>query len=837
MAQGVKRRFQNQESVEDKQTKTEEKKPRSVAATSLVVGGLLSLFAGLSICFVIYQQMVVSVRQNQLEDFSTQKAELTADAVTNYLKSIEQNLEYYTRKPLLSASLVGEDRAYLDTVEQDVIKQVNNVVSVKLITKGMSKLDRENFPPVRFSELEMIQRAERRENVLPEAVRLENKWYVNFVLPAPKDSNQDAVGVMLVVIDINELRERVSKVIADDGRASLYQNFTNSKPQQILSVGEAELPSSKTIMITQSYWKVEFIPSTSLLNQTHVDTTKVYLILSVSFGLILLLGFLASKKVGRGLEEAINRKQASPDVDANVSQSLQSDFINPIYQSSDILDVDITEEDEDLLGLGDEVLGGAVDPNQNVELDILDIDDDDEKIPEEIFRAYDIRGIAKTQITNEVSRKIGQALGSEAVDCGDDTLIVARDARTHSPEITEWFIRGVLSTGCNVLNIGTVPTPLLYFATETLEQSQSGVMITASHNPAEYNGFKIVMGGKSRNEAEIQAVKSRVQKRDFYQGSGQEFRHDVVSDYIDTIFSDVALAGDISIVVDAGNGVTGVVAPRLFEELGCQVTPLYCDLDGTFPNHGPDPSVEENLQDLIAKVQDVNADLGVAFDGDGDRLAVVTPSGKIIWPDKLLMLFAKDVVARNPGADVVFDVKCTRLLNECISSAGGRPIMWKTGHSPMKEKMVETGALLGGEFSGHIFIKDRWYGFDDGMYAAARLIEIISLQGEDLDMVFGEFGQSLSTPEIRVECSEEKKNEIIAALSREGDFLEGKINTIDGVRVDFPKGWGLVRASNTLPGLTLRFEADDEEFMHKLKGLFVRELRKIDNSINVDWKQ
>ena len=361
------------------------------------------------------------------------------------------------------------------------------------------------------------------------------------------------------------------------------------------------------------------------------------------------------------------------------------------------------------------------------------------------------------------------------------------------------------------------------------------MIVTASHNPAQYNGFKVVMKGKSRSGDDIQAIRTRIVENRFRQGVGQEFRHDIVASYIDTIFADVALAGDISIVVDAGNGVTGMVAPQLFEELGCHVTPLFCDLDGRFPNHPPDPSEEKNLAALKEKVQDTGADLGVAFDGDGDRIAVVTPQGKVIWPDRLLMLFAKDIVSRNPGSDVIFDVKCTRHLSSSITSMGGRPIMWKTGHSPMKQKMLETGALVGGEYSGHIFIKDRWFGFDDGMYAAARLIEILSLQGESLDMLFEEFPESPNTPEIRVEISEDKKFEVIEQLKQKGRFEDAKLTTIDGVRADFPFGWGLVRASNTSAHLTLRFEADDEGSLQHIKSVFVKEIRAIDNSIHFTW--
>jgi len=580
---------------------------------------------------------------------------------------------------------------------------------------------------------------------------------------------------------------------------------------------------------------IKFEPSKGLAAQTHADLLMVSIVIGVCAVLFLVVGYFVGSLIGKivlGSEEAVTKNNVEGGVVSNYPKSAAA-----AQAPDDILDIELSEEDQALLGLSEESeVQNHVEPVQE-EPEEEDILANSAKYPDEVFRAYDIRGKAETQITNNLAHKVGQAVASEAMDGGENTLIVARDARLSSPELTEHLIRGILSTGCNVLNIGTVPTPLMYFATEVLDGSSSGVMVTASHNPASQNGFKIVIDGNCRSEGDIKAIRKRILSGKFYQGAGEEHRHDIVPEYIDTIFSDVALAGDINVVIDAGNAVAGTVAPRLFEELGCQVNTLYCELDGNFPNHNPDPSVPENLNALIEKVKELGADLGVAFDGDGDRLAVVTPKGKIIWPDRLLMLYARDIVSRNPGADVVFDVKSTRHLSKCIIDVGGRPVMWKTGHSPMKAKIQETGALLGGEYSGHIFIKDRWYGFDDGLYAAARLIEIISLQGQDLDSMFEELPESISTPEIRVPVDESRKFEIVKQLVEQGDFSGAKITTIDGLRADFTKGWGLVRASNTGAELTLRFEAESEEFLHQLKSLFVRELRKIDKTINIEWEK
>jgi phosphomannomutase/phosphoglucomutase len=372
-----------------------------------------------------------------------------------------------------------------------------------------------------------------------------------------------------------------------------------------------------------------------------------------------------------------------------------------------------------------------------------------------------------------------------------------------------------------------VPTPLLYFATFHFSDTSSGVMVTASHNPKEFNGFKVVMQNQALSDSGVQELRERILNQRLHQGAGQETSREIIYAYIERIFSDVAIAGQIKIVVDSANAVPGIVAPRLFEELGCEVIPLFCDLDGNFPNHDPDPTVEKNLQALIAKVKETQADVGVAFDGDGDRLVVVTPRGDILWPDRLLMLFAKDVLQRNPGADILFDVKCSRLLNQVISGYGGRPIMWKTGHSPMKAKMEETKALIGGEYSGHIFIKDRWYGFDDGIYAMARLLEIITLRDQKIDAIFAAFPSQVSTPEIRVTVMEKDKFAIVDAIIEQAKFANAVVSTIDGLRVDFERGWALVRASNTSAALTFRFEAESKEILDKIQQNFKQEIRRI----------
>ena len=451
-------------------------------------------------------------------------------------------------------------------------------------------------------------------------------------------------------------------------------------------------------------------------------------------------------------------------------------------------------------------------------------------LPENIFRAYDIRGLADTELNDNVVYAIGLAIGSAALDQGQHRIVVAADGRLSSPRIRETLVKGLTASGCDVMDIGTQPTPLMYFATHQLD-TQSGVMITGSHNPREYNGIKIVIAGKASSGAEIVSLKDRILSQTLASGNGQYQTLDIERRYINYIVNDISIAQPLKIVLDAGNGVAGAIAPRLFTELGCEVVALYCEVDGNFPNHHPDPTIEANLTDLKHGVQQHQADLGIAFDGDGDRLGVVTASGKSIAADQLLMLLAKDIVSRHPDAGVLFDVKCTRHLSALISHYGGRPIMWKTGHSLMKQKMAETGALLGGEFSGHIFFKERWFGFDDGLYAAARLIELLDASNKDLDQQLAALPQSLASPELKVATTESKKFAIIEQLINRCPFDESKISTLDGLRVDFADGWGLVRASNTTPMLILRFEADTEAAMIRIQSQFKQQLAGIDNSL------
>ena len=447
-----------------------------------------------------------------------------------------------------------------------------------------------------------------------------------------------------------------------------------------------------------------------------------------------------------------------------------------------------------------------------------------------IFRAYDIRGITTQNLTEDVVYWIGRSFATVALAEGQQTAVVGRDGRLSSPGLEKALSRGLCEGGMNVISVGLVPTPLLYFATHELKTG-TGIMITGSHNPPEYNGLKMMIGGVTLAEDRIQTLLHHLRHNTLSEGSGQVSTANIEPDFIAKMLPICELSRPLDVVVDCGNGVAGGIAPKIIKALGCNVTPLFCEVDGNFPNHHPDPAEPENLQDLIAKVKETGADIGLAFDGDGDRVGVVTPTGNIIWPDKLMMFFAEDICRRNPGETVIFDVKCSRYLPEVIREAGGIPLMWKTGHSHIKAKIKETNAPLAGEFSGHLCIVENWYGFDDAIFAAGRLLQLLSQTDANADECFAKYPQTVTTAEIKIQTTEEHKFAVMQALADTGDFGDGVLTDIDGIRVDFNNGWGLIRPSNTSPVLSLRFEADTQSVLIDIQKLFQTELQKVDSSL------
>jgi phosphomannomutase / phosphoglucomutase len=450
-------------------------------------------------------------------------------------------------------------------------------------------------------------------------------------------------------------------------------------------------------------------------------------------------------------------------------------------------------------------------------------------ISKSIFKAYDIRGVIGKTLDADTARLIGRAFGSEVRAQGGDAVVVARDGRLSGPELIGALSDGLRSAGVDVVNVGMVPTPVGYFGASVPLQLPSGerrvdscIVVTGSHNPPDYNGFKMVLRGAAIYGEQILALHQRIVDDNFASGSGSYTEYDISDVYLDRIVSDIKLARPLKIVVDTGNGVAGELAPKLFKKLGCELVELFTEIDGNFPNHHPDPAHPENLQDVIKALKETDAEIGFAFDGDGDRLGVVTKDGQIIYPDRQLMLFAEEVLSRNKGAQIIYDVKCTRNLARWVKEKGGEPLMWKTGHSLVKAKLRETGAPLAGEMSGHVFFKDRWYGFDDGLYTGARLLEILA-RVDDPSALLNSLPNSHSTPELQLKLEEGENFELIAGLQKNAQFTGADdILTIDGLRVEYPDGFGLARSSNTTPVVVMRFEADNDAALTRIQEDFRR---------------
>ncbi len=805
------------------------KKPQNTLLSTIISSAVLSLIviaAAFSYIALIERPMISNA---SIEAQSQSLVDSQVSLLDQALTQLRLRLSNIALSENLLEALDSQDQTRINRYRQELSRAFPEAVSIKLIELGplgIASLNKESRELRNNIELDLLRHVSNGDNVEPEAYRYEGRWLFSLAEPVKSPSKKYASAALLVTLDDQYLRTLFGQLDGTLGQTQLIQQFRN-KQHLITSMGIA---GDSNYLVTAdasvSQWQLSFSPSPELVAKSGHSANSLWLMLAVT----LIVTLVAAGNVLITLQKALAKNL---DALIKVKNKNLPDFSLPGFS-------DAARQLKDKLATMSEPTPVQTEappaPAPAAEEPLLELDEigDDlvipDTLPDNIFRAYDIRGIADTELTDEVVYAIGLAIGSEALDQGQQSVVVAADGRHSSPRIQEAMIKGLTASGRDVIDIGTQPTPLMYFATHQLG-TQSGVMITGSHNPSEYNGIKIVIGGKALSGAAITALKERITSQNLASGKGQYQAQDVEQSYIDYIINDVAIAQPLKIVLDAGNGVAGGIAPRLFEDLGCEVIPLYCEVDGDFPNHHPDPTVEANLTDLKKVIQEQQADLGIAFDGDGDRLGVVTASGKSVAADRLLMLLAQDVVSRNPGADVLFDVKCTRNLNTLISNYGGRPIMWKTGHSFMKEKMAETGALLGGEFSGHIFFKERWFGFDDGMYAAARLIEILSTTDPDLDLQLEAFPESLGSPELKVETTESQKFEIVEQLVNNAQFDDGKVSTLDGLRVDFPDGWGLVRASNTTPMLILRFEADTEEAMARIQSQFKDQLLAVDNSL------
>ncbi|MEE9102858.1 MULTISPECIES: phosphomannomutase/phosphoglucomutase [Pseudomonas] len=811
-----------------------------------------------------------SAEQVHRQQLASAWSENQAGALRQSLNQLAADSRTIAGNPELLPTLQSNDPTRIAALEKALAQwRLDGLVDVHLNANGQAAQDSQRPGPLNYAVLDMLHRVETGQVVAPEAYKVGQRWLL-YSATALRAADNSIQGSLLLVFDLQRLLNGLPSMPADVGQLQLAQQFGNSPAQVLLQSGQAADAPAQPLSSGNPNWKLSFTAGPALVAPLY---SPVLLGLAALLALAgsLLGAYLAqsglqrrvnkdAQTLGQFAQELAGQRTAKvpelslPSLQA-VAQALarqprrkaetpgassadapaqpapvatparapaaatETPLVDPQFQSTDILDIDILDEDQDLLGLEQTTAMSTPKAPQ---------------LPASIFRAYDIRGVVGDTLTAETAYWVGRAIGSESLARGEPNVSVGRDGRLSGPELVQQLIQGLLDCGCNVTDIGMVPTPVLYYAANVLE-GKSGVMLTGSHNPPNYNGFKIVVAGETLANEQIQALRERIENNDLATGVGSVQQLDILPRYFQQIRDDIAVAKPLKVVVDCGNGVAGVIAPQLIEALGCTVIPLYCDVDGTFPNHHPDPGKPENLEDLIAKVKETGADIGLAFDGDGDRVGVVTNEGTIIYPDRLLMLFAKDVVSRNPGADIIFDVKCTRRLISLISGYGGRPVMWKTGHSLIKKKMKETGALLAGEMSGHIFFKERWFGFDDGIYSAARLLEIISQDKRDAERVFSAFPLDISTPEINITVTDEGKFALIEALQARGQWGEANLTTLDGVRVDYPKGWGLVRASNTTPVLVLRFEADTQDELERIKDVFRTQLKAVDPALSLPF--
>ena len=789
-----------------------------------VGAAVLLLAIVLSGASYLYGEMKSRAATEQLAAFDAEATSISAQAAT-LLRPQIMALNQLAQDPRVIAALSNASDDARTKLAAELQPQIPGALRVRLIPRGMTQTDPNSSPPLTYSSLDLLLKAERSTQPPDAELHLAGTPNEHLALARRAPPNGEPVGFLHLSSNSKDLRLALSALLAAHGtvNAEIRQPVPGAPPIIVAQAGQTDGRDFEVMTkpIAGSAWVLA-------LRTHHVERSfEINPLLLLPIGIVILGGLVMQRRqmakpaartntVFQGAIQAIlsgahpNFAQLIPGMGGTAVQAVP---INPIAPA-------LNAEDTTMMSVPVEPLPPAANPPTSEALTALS---------PSIFRSYDIRGIVGDTLTPEAVYQIGRAFGTEAAARNQQTVIVARDGRVSSVTLRGALVEGLRDSGRDVLDIGLTPTPVLYFATHYLA-TRTGVMITGSHNPAQYNGLKMVLDGETLSGDAIQAIRERIEAQDFVTGSGNLQEIEIVPDYIRRISEDipVSLGEALKVVVDCGNGVSGIVAPHILRAIGHDVIELYCEVDGDFPNHHPDPSQPENLQDLIAIVRHEQADLGLAFDGDGDRLGVVDREGNILWPDRQLMLFAQDVLSRNPGAKIIYDVKCSRLLADVVRAAGGVPIMSKSGHSLIKQKMQETGALLAGEMSGHIFFKERWYGFDDALYSAARLLEILVDANEPPEQVFARLPYAASTPELRLDMPEERHASFMQQVREALDFPDGELTEIDGIRVDFPNSWGLVRPSNTTPCLVLRFEGDDDAALVAVKERFRRLLVGID---------
>jgi phosphomannomutase / phosphoglucomutase len=851
---------------------------------------LFSLLSALAVLMVltasagVYWITEAQIKQSK-QDATAAIAKSVALGITAQVNLLTDTLDKMARDPEVFAAVTSADTAQLTAMSAKLEQHLPSALKVRLLLPGVSELDDKSVPKMGYADLDMV-RETFSQNQLP-AIQGDIGPDRHLAITRRIMQNNQAVGVILASLNYDFISKTVQAAELKDGRIELRQGT--------LALGAAGAPAGTEqgddtpIKVANTGWELHYQSADSAGT---ADLSLIAGIIAVPALLALLAFFIGYRKLSSLLTQDLGSVlKACKDMMMHklqgtypVKLSEMNAVVSTLVQFKRVMDNegnDTVRDDSHVADVGmsgffddfdDIINSSATAPRMEQRSPAIaeveqhraqpskaQIDDSNFNKPEivektvpdffdmpvstkknadtgTIFRAYDIRGIVGKTLTKDMVYDIGRALGTQAKEHGCKTIVVGLDGRTSSPALAEALAKGIITTGLNVLDIGMIPTPVLYFVARHTE-GRSGVMITGSHNPADYNGLKMVINGETLAETKIQQLKTCIDKQTYATGKPGSIEHNsqFSNEYIGIISEEIHIARPMTVVLDCGNGVAGELGPKLLKTLGCEVMELFCDIDGAFPNHHPDPSNPKNLSELIATVKHYKADIGIAFDGDGDRLGVVDSNGKIIWPDRQMMLFAKGVLAGKPGSEIIYDVKCSRHLADQIVKYGGRPTMWKTGHSLMKAKLKETGAKLAGEMSGHIFFNDRWFGFDDALYSAARLLEILSRDARSSAEVFADFPDSLNTPELNVALEEGENFGFIKNLLAAAKFADGKITDIDGMRVDFPNGWGLVRASNTTPSLVIRFEADSEAAMNSIQEQFRQLMKKIKPDISLPF--
>lgn len=796
----------------------------AVATITLIVI-CLSVVAG----FFGLQQLAEQQDQEEQAKYQKMMAVQSHALISSKIESIENQLTSVAQSDLVISLLKDNNEAQIEVQQAALTSLFPSAQKVCLLSADIDDVTPNACIPISFATLNSLRQA--KANGMASIGLMKRGTKNAHILAAHRvvDKDNHILGVVLLTLDANVVNKFLDGSDGYQGYVELQQG--SKKVAVLASQGDKSKKKGRatfTYKVPNTYWQMAYWPS-----QNHVTSPSSMIGLMVILGVIIVM-WLVREGVRSYLfkrDVATLRRQLD-DIKSGAlkpNYSVLFSVLNPVVEDIQTLGREnyraTSKKGATADSIGKKIEGSAQPKTTKIQEKEMA---GNITISPTLFKANDIRGIVGQELDENIIRLIGHAMGSQADEQGQSKLVVGRDGRLSSPDLSQALIEGILASGCDVIDIGEVPTPVMYYACEHLE-THSGVIVTGSHNPSEYNGLKTVIAGQVVSGESLQAIYQRIQQNRLIKGNGVLTSSDIKNDYIGKIVSDVKLSRSMKIVIDCGNGVAGTVAPMLFKGLGCEVIELYTDVDGHFPNHHPNPSVPENMHDLSEAVQKHGAELGIAFDGDGDRLGIVDAHGTPIWPDRLMMLFSQDILSRIAGSTIVYDVKCTNLLREEITQLGGEGVMVRSGYSFIKQEMQTHDALLAGEMSGHIFFKERWYGFDDGLYAAARLLELIANDATQRQAteIFTAIPNREGTPEIFVEMDESESHRFVRQLAGEGNFEGAEVIIIDGLRAEYPNGWGLVRASNTTSGLTLRFEADSLDELHDIQQRFKQQMLQI----------